>query len=101
MKILVLDAIGWGQPLDVYEALVTSLGSPPWHGYNLNALIDSVVWHDCNDVKPPYVIQIHNLSSASSLVIQEVTALRNALKRSRAEHVLRQGSDVDASIEFV
>jgi RNAse (barnase) inhibitor barstar len=101
MKTVILDAGNWESLVDFYESLVKTLGAPSWHGYSLDAVVDSVVWHGCNEIKPPYVIQIRNLSKAPSSVIQEVNLLRHTLIESRAEHVVRQGRDVEVSIEIV
>jgi hypothetical protein len=56
-KTFSFDAAAWKTPADLYESLVTTLGAPPWHGYSVDAIVDSVIWQDCNEVKPPFVFK--------------------------------------------
>ena len=44
MRIIELDAAGWRNVLDFYDALLKALGAPAEHGEGVNALVDSVVW---------------------------------------------------------
>ena len=58
MKLIELDARDWRTVLDFYEALLVALGAPRWHGRNVNALIDSMIYGGINEVDPPYKILI-------------------------------------------
>jgi RNAse (barnase) inhibitor barstar len=42
MRIIKLDARQWKTPLDFYDALLSALEAPEWHGRSINALIDSL-----------------------------------------------------------
>jgi RNAse (barnase) inhibitor barstar len=82
---LKLDAYGWKNSDDVYESLFTVLGSPPWHGKNLNALNDSVVTGNINAVEVPYTLSIRNLRSANSDVRQFVLTLVDFISQREEE----------------
>lgn len=60
MKTVLLDASKWKTPIDFYNALLPTLGAPEWHGRNLNALIESMIWGEINAVEPPYAVEIHS-----------------------------------------
>jgi RNAse (barnase) inhibitor barstar len=63
MKEINLDASAWRQRDDFYNALLTALGAPPWHGRNLDALNDSIGGDDINAVRLPFQIRITNTVS--------------------------------------
>ena len=56
LTLVQLDAIGWREPSDFYDAILKALGSPSWHGRNPVALLDTMVSSvgDVHDLKPPY-----------------------------------------------
>ena len=58
MRIIELDATKWKTYDDFYNAPLPSIGAPKWHGQNLNALVDSMIWGGINAVDPPYTIRI-------------------------------------------
>jgi len=58
MNFIDLDASSWKTPLDFYEALLAALGAPHWHGRNINALIDSMVYGGINNLDSPLSIRI-------------------------------------------
>lgn len=60
-----LTASGWITPLDFYEALLSALGAPDWHGRNVNALLDSMIFGNINRVEPPMTVHVRSLNEAS------------------------------------
>lgn len=58
VRCITLDASKWITRLDVYEALLSALGSPDGHGRNINALIDSMVYGHINEIDAPYKIVV-------------------------------------------
>lgn len=56
-----MDASTWSSQDDFFSALLPELGSPDWHGYNLNVLWDSIT-SDINDVGPPFRIIVRHAS---------------------------------------
>jgi len=64
MKIIELDGSSWSSENDFYAALLTELGSPGWHGHNLNALWDSLT-SDINEVRPPLSVVVQGTSHLS------------------------------------
>jgi RNAse (barnase) inhibitor barstar len=63
---LVLDAEGWVNADDVYDAFFAAVGAPRWHGRNLNALRDSISTGSINEVEVPYSLIVRNASMAGS-----------------------------------
>ena len=39
-----VDASNWKTKLDLYRDLLPAIGAPKWHGWSVDALIDSMVW---------------------------------------------------------
>lgn len=64
MKIIELDGTSWSSEDDFYSALLTEMGSPNWHGHNLNALWDSLT-SDINEVRPPISVVVQGASHLS------------------------------------
>jgi hypothetical protein len=97
MESLELDASHWKNVEDFYNALLPALGAPQWHGHNLNALLDSIIWHDdINQLKPPYVIRVNRTKGLPPDVIDEITLLKDALVQDR--RVLRKDKHVDVEV---
>ena len=59
-----LVAAEWVTALDFYEALLAALGAPEWHGRNVNALMDSMIFGGINKIDPPMVVRISRLNDA-------------------------------------
>jgi hypothetical protein len=100
-QMIELDAANWKVPDDFYVALLVALGSPTWHGHNVNALIDSMIWGGINAIDPPYKIIVHNIRLAPSSVAYEVGFAKEALARGRADFQARKGYDIDVDLETV
>jgi hypothetical protein len=101
VDIINLDAASWAKVLDFYEALFAALGVPSWQGYGVAATIDTVIWHKVDRVEPPYLIRVENLNRAPDSVVTEVKLLQQCIVRARAEHLTREGNDVEVEMEIV
>lgn len=99
--IITLDARQWRSILDFYEALLTALEAPFWHGTSINALVDSMIWGGINYVEPPYRVQIINSDAIPGEMRDEILETAGALARARAEYELQNGEDVRVSMEIV
>lgn len=63
MQEIRLDARNWTKPDDLYDAFFEAVGAPEWHGRNFNALHDSILVGQINQLEVPYLIRIKNSSS--------------------------------------
>ena len=61
---VVIDASGWKNFDDVYDAFFSAVGAPDWHGRNFNALIDSIATGRVNKIEVPCSIVIRNSDCA-------------------------------------
>ena len=91
MQIIELDAARWQTALEFYEDMLSALDAPFWHGRNLNALYDSIVWGGINGVEPPYTVRIHNISQAGEDAKEELDMFLQHLPEQEAEHVRLEG----------
>ena len=101
MRTIELDATRWTTAWDFYNALLPALGAPTWHGQNINALIDSVIWGGINAVEPPFTIRIRHIGGSPKDVIDEVELAKHALSEARAEFRAQHGRDVDVQLETI
>ncbi len=100
MQTLNLDASEWTDITVFYDALLYALDAPFWHGRNINALIDSMVWGDINGIEPPYKICISNFQKASAEVREEIEALAKDILSSKAEHYRMYGQEPEIFLEI-
>src|ERR1044071_7580655 len=54
MKQLELDGTNWKTRDDFYDAFFKAVGAPSWHGRNFNALRDSIITGEINEVELVY-----------------------------------------------
>lgn len=101
MPIIELDTASWRSIHDFYHALLASLGAPDWHGRNLNALIDSMIWGGINKLEPPYTVRIREVSTVAPDIREEIGLLKQDLVAARAEFRHRRGHDVEVDLETV
>jgi hypothetical protein len=101
MREIDLDASKWATVLDFYDALLSALGAPDWHGRSINALIDSMIWGGINRVEPPYLIRIRGIARPPKTVQDHIELARDSLLRARAEFHGLRGRDVGVSLEIV
>jgi RNAse (barnase) inhibitor barstar len=59
-----LDATHWKTSDHFYDSFFKAVGAPEWHGRNFDALDDSIVTGNINQIEVPYRIVIKNLSQA-------------------------------------
>jgi barstar (barnase inhibitor) len=80
-----LDASKWKTLLDFYDALLSALGAPEWHGRSINALIDSMIGGDINKIEPPYIIRVRSTASLPKDLRDEIERVRQYLQKHRAD----------------
>jgi len=83
MRLITLDAAAWKTYDDFYGALLKAVGAPEWHGRNINALIDSMVWGGINAVEPPYTVRILNADAVPPAVREEIELAANAIQEEQ------------------
>lgn len=86
--------------LDFYDALLSALGAPAWHGRSIDALIDSMIWGGINLVEPPYLIRVRGSSRLPSDVQDHIELAKDFLLKARAEFHALRGCDVEVDFEI-
>src|SRR5574337_372345 len=99
MRVIELDATNWPTTGDFYDALLAAIGAPEYHGRNLNALVDSMVWGGINAVEPPYVVRISGTAKLPKETCDEIEMAKRVLAEARAEFRALRGSDAEVAIE--
>jgi RNAse (barnase) inhibitor barstar len=97
VTVIELDASDWKTTSDFYDALLSALGAPDWHGRSGVALVDTMLHDDVNKVAPPYRVDVRNSGNLTPTVkahIVEVIDLFHRVGERRRE----RGADVDVSI---
>jgi RNAse (barnase) inhibitor barstar len=94
---IVLDASEWKSFDDFDGSLRRVLGAPDWHGNNVDAFIDSMVYGDINWLESPYTIVIQALDRAPAEVQQEVRAFSAHINRAAAAY---HGTEREVGIEI-
>jgi RNAse (barnase) inhibitor barstar len=101
-QMVTLDASSWKTVMDFYRPLLAALGAPEWHGANVNALVDTMIWSDeTNALRPPYTVRIINARNLPSDLGQELRWAEQDLKDARLEFRNRTGRDVEVTFELV
>src|ERR1700722_2411436 len=95
MRQIDLDATNWVTVDDFYNALLHALGAPYRHGHNINALVDSMIWGQVNELDPPYRICIHGVAKLPMEVRDHIELAKNTLLEARADN------DVEMQFETV
>ena len=93
-----IDASGRTRSRNIYDAILPLLGAPAWHGRNMDALTESIVWGKLNAVEPPYVLSIHGTVNLPPDGAEELDWLKEEVTDGRAEFNLRRGHDVDVEL---
>lgn len=88
IKIIDLDASAWSSEADFYSTLLSALGSPSWHGHNLDALCDSLT-SDINEVRPPLSVVVRNTDRSPT----DMTALFKKVSKVFADATSQRGLD--------
>ena len=58
MRVIEIDCSDWRSVKDFLMALRAAISAPDWHGSNVNAFINSMIWGGINQIEPPYEIRI-------------------------------------------
>jgi RNAse (barnase) inhibitor barstar len=101
MREIDLDAKNWKTVSDFYAALLPELGAPEWHGENVNALIDSMIWGGINEIEPPYRIVIRNAGHLPKDVATEIDWTKEDLAKHRAHYRAQKGHDIIVEFEII
>ena len=91
MQTFEFDAKTWTNVVPIYDALLSALEAPEWHGYNLNALIDSMVYGDINIVEPPYTLRFKNVGYASEDVQEHLSIIVRYIGEAVQERLTSYG----------
>ena len=83
MRVIKLDASQWKMPLDFYNSLLPHLEAPNWHGTNVNALVDSMVFGNINGIEPPYKIWIVGAAGLATAARQEIDWMVEAINKAQ------------------
>ena len=97
VRIVALDASAWASAEDFYEAMLGGLGAPEWHGRNLGALEESMIYGVINAVDPPLRVEIANLYAAGDEALTALYEAFNSLTLAGAK--TRIGKDGVALIQ--
>jgi hypothetical protein len=101
MHIIELDGRNWRTVVDFYDALLTALRAPDWHGRSVGALIDSMIWGGINAVEPPYTIRLSSTGELPKEITDELEILKRIVPVSCAEFRVRKGHEVDVRFEII
>lgn len=84
MNLVTLDARHWKTADDFFTALLRQLGAPAWHGKNLNALRDTMIFGGVNQIDPPMRVEVTGLSYADPEAFDMLIAAFSALAKDGA-----------------
>ncbi len=101
VRTIELHAQGWNTILDFYDALLTAIGAPDWHGRSINALIDSMVWGSINSVEPPYKVQVFGIRNLASDARRAIEQAEQGIEQGRADFLQRRGHDPGVSLKII
>lgn len=79
MRIIEIDGSDWQSVKDFLTALRAAIGAPDWHGWSVNAFIDSMIWGGINQIEPPYEICISGCECVPKEVTDHIDLLASAL----------------------
>jgi hypothetical protein len=98
MRLIDLDASEWLSVLDFYRALRAAIETPDWHGWSIDAFVDSMIVHDeINSVRAPYSIRIKQTAKTASDVALEVRRFADAINRAGASD---RDTDLEVTIQI-
>ncbi len=96
-----LHAQGWNTVLDFYDALLTAIGAPDWHGKSIDALIDSMVWGGINSVEPPYKVQVYGVGDLASDTRRAIEQVEQVIEQGGTDFLQRRGHNPGVSLKIV
>jgi hypothetical protein len=85
MMVFDLDAAEWKGTDDIYSAILAAVRAPDWHGHSTDALVDSMVYGDINEIDPPYSFEIHNTKGISNEILEHLKLIESTLRRHSLE----------------
>ena len=96
-----IDASSWKERINLYEAILPVLDAPEWHGKNMNALLESIIWGEINAVDPPFTLRIRGTANLPAGVAEELGWLKEGVEDGREEFEVRKGHGVDVGVELL
>ena len=100
-RIIEVDASRWTLRTDLYDAILPLLGALDWHGRNMNALTESIVWGEINAVEPPYTLRVRGTANLPPGVAEELGWLEEDGASARQDFYGMFGRDVDVDVELL
>lgn len=101
MKTFRLDASSWTKTRDFYDAIFAALGSPEWHGDNVNALTESMIWGEINQVEPPYKVEVVSTAGLPPTIMRELEWASKGVILAREDFKKRMGQEVEVSFDVI
>jgi hypothetical protein len=99
MRVIQIDATKWTSVVDFCCALRGAIGAPDWHGFSVDAFVDSMVIHDdINAVTAPYTIQILNSTKTGPDVKTEIEMFAGAINKAAMPD---RGTELEVKIQLV
>jgi RNAse (barnase) inhibitor barstar len=96
MQIVELHADDLVTAVDFVNALKKVIGAPDWHGSNVDAFLDSMIYHDdINALRSPYTIRIVGADKAKPEARDAIRKLAEAIDRDGASD---RGGDLEVTI---
>ena len=99
MRVIEIDGSDWRTPLDALEGMLSALGAPDWHGRNLNALSESIVYGGINSLEAPFSIRIQGTKGLPESVREMLSELAGAVADALAERRARNSEDLEIQFE--
>lgn len=84
-KTLTLHADLWQTRDDLYAQLLPQLGAPEWHGYNLDALWDSLRDPEMNKTSPPFTIEVTGTKNLTGDLAEYYSDFKHLIHDLRTE----------------
>ena len=87
MKRISIDISSCRTAEQFYSVLLSALQAPDWHGYNLDALWDSIT-SDINDLLPPYTIEVSGSNDLPRDLLELLHRIEALFKEARDQEHL-------------
>ena len=71
-----------------FELVLPQLGAPDWHGNNLDALNDSVIGDDLNELKAPYTVHFRNADKVRDDLLEFSRQVSDIFAQASEEHAV-------------
>lgn len=85
MRTISLDASDWKTVDDFYTAFFAAVGAPAWHGRNMDAVEESIITGEINQIEFPYDIHILGGANVPEDVRRVLEHLDDIFQKARAE----------------